>query len=71
LKEQFELGNLFGLSYAEMEKYLYFVADRRLEELGLEPHYGVAKNPLTFLEKQDVMTIQNFFEVTPNQYTNF
>ncbi len=71
LREQFNSGMVFGLNYEEMEQYMHYIADRRLEELWLEPHYGVSSNPLKFLEKQDVMTLQNFFEVTPNQYTNF
>lgn len=71
LREQFESGIVFGLNYDEMEQYMHYIADRRLEELGLEPNYWVTVNPLKFLEKQDVMTLQNFFEVTPNQYTNF
>lgn len=61
----------FGLSYKEMEAYLKYIADRRMEELGFAPYYNMPGNPLKFLEKQDVMTLQNFFEVTPNQYTNF
>ena len=63
--------SIFHVSFNEMADYLKFIADRRLQELGFEPHYGVDKNPLRFLEKQDLMTLQNFFEVTPNQYTNF
>lgn len=62
---------VFGLSYNEMAQYLKFVADRRMEELGFAPHYMIEHNPLKFLEKQDLMTLQNFFEITPNQYTNF
>lgn len=62
---------VFGLSYNEMAQYLKFVADRRMEELGFSAYYGVEHNPLKFLEKQDLMTLQNFFEITPNQYTNF
>jgi len=62
---------VFGLSYNEMAQYLKFVADRRMEELGFAPYYMVEHNPLKFLEKQDLMTLQNFFEITPNQYTNF
>ena len=71
LKEQFAKGNNFWLNYKEMEQYLMFIADRRMEELGFAPHFGVKANPLQFLEKQDVLTLQNFFEVTPNQYTNY
>ncbi len=62
---------IFGLSYNEMENYLKYVTDRRLEELGFPPHYHIDHNPIKFLEKQDLMTLQNFFETTPNQYTNF
>lgn len=71
LRGLFEQGIVFGLNLKEMEEYLKFIADRRLQELGFAAHYGVENNPLQFLEKQDVMTLQNFFEVTPNQYTNF
>lgn len=63
--------SLFNLNYGEMEQYLKYITDRRLEELWFWPHYIVEKNPLSFLEKQDLMTLQNFFETTPNQYTNF
>lgn len=67
------LGNrqVFGVSYNEMAQYLRYIADRRMEELGFAPHFHVDQNPLKFLEKQDLMTLQNFFETTPNQYTNF
>lgn len=71
LRQQMEQSIAFGLSYKEMEAYLKYIADRRMEELGFAPYYNMPGNPLKFLEKQDVMTLQNFFEVTPNQYTNF
>ncbi len=61
----------FGINYNEMADYLKYVVDRRLEELGFGPHYLVGENPLKFLQKQDFKTLQNFFEITPNQYTNF
>ena len=71
LEQQFASGITFGLGYKEMAEYLKYVADRRLTELGFGAYFGVEHNPLQFLEKQDVMTLQNFFEVTPNQYTNY
>lgn len=61
----------FGVHYNEMADYLKYIVDRRLEELGFGPHYLVGENPLKFLQKQDFKTLQNFFEITPNQYTNF
>lgn len=71
VKEQFEGGTINGLSYAEMEQYLKYVTDRRLEELGFNPYYSIPDNPLRFLKKQDLTTLQNFFETTPINYTNF
>ena len=70
LAQQYENNITFWLNYKEMELYLKYIADRRMEELGFGAFYGIDHNPLKFLEKQDVMTLQNFFEVTPNQYTN-
>ena len=71
VQSQFGNSTIYDLSYAEMEQYIKYVTDRRLEELGFAPHYLIQANPLKFLQKQDLMTLQNFFEVTPNQYTNF
>ena len=71
VQSQFGNGTIYDLSYAEMEQYIKYITDRRLEELGFAPHYLIQANPLWFLQKQDLMTLQNFFEVTPNQYTNF
>lgn len=71
LKELMGNRQIFDLNYGEMSLYLKYVTDRRLQELGFEAHYNIDKNPLKFLEKQDLMSLQNFFEVTPNQYTNF
>lgn len=64
-------GLTFGLTFGELESYIKYIADRRLEELGFPIHFGIPTNPLQFLQKQDLKTLQNFFEVTPNQYTNF
>lgn len=71
LREQFSGNSINGLSYSEMEKYLQYIADRRLEELWFDPHYNINDNPIQFLKKQDLATLQNFFETTPINYTNF
>ncbi len=71
VKEQFGWNTINWLSYAEMEQYLKYVTDRRLEELGFGVHYMIPDNPLRFLKKQDLTTLQNFFETTPINYTNF
>lgn len=56
-----------GLSSADMRMYLEFVADRRMERLGLEPIYG-SSNPLAFMELQDVQELSNFFERKVSAY---
>lgn len=56
-----------GLSTADMRAYLESVADRRLAVLGLEPEYGT-KNPLAFMELQDVQELSNFFERRVSAY---
>jgi ribonucleoside-diphosphate reductase beta chain len=56
-----------GLSLADMREYLRHVADRRLAQLGIEPLYG-AKNPLAFMELQDVQELSNFFERRVSAY---
>lgn len=56
-----------GLSTGDMRKYLEFVADQRLTNLGLEAHYGT-RNPLGFMDLQDVQEHSNFFERRVSAY---
>ena len=60
-------GGVAGLSTADMRTYLEYVADRRMERLYLEPIYG-SKNPLAFMELQDVQELSNFFERKVSDY---
>jgi ribonucleoside-diphosphate reductase beta chain len=52
---------LAGLSLANVRGYLEYVADQRLQQLDMPKHYGT-KNPLSFMELQDVQELTNFFE---------
>src|SRR5215475_8807586 len=56
-----------GLSARDMLEYLRYVADRRLEALGIAPVFG-AKNPFGFMELQDVQELTNFFERRVSAY---
>jgi len=56
-----------GLSLAEMGQYLEYVADRRLEALGIKPTFG-SSNPFSFMELQDVQELTNFFERRVSAY---
>jgi ribonucleoside-diphosphate reductase beta chain len=71
IRDQFGDSTIYGLSYGELERYLKYITDRRLEELGFEPAFYVDENPLRFLQKEDVKKLTNFFEVSSTEYTNF
>jgi ribonucleoside-diphosphate reductase beta chain len=60
-------GGVAGLSVAEVRGYLEFCADQRLATLGLPPRYRV-KNPLAFMDLQDVQEVTNFFERRVSAY---
>jgi ribonucleoside-diphosphate reductase beta chain len=51
----------------DVRQYLEYVADQRLVTLGLGKQYG-AKNPLAFMELQDVQELANFFERRVSAY---
>jgi ribonucleoside-diphosphate reductase beta chain len=71
LKVKFGGTTIFGVSYGELERYMKYIADRRLIELGFDPQFGIDQNPLKFLQKEDVKKLTNFFEVSSTEYTNF
>jgi ribonucleoside-diphosphate reductase beta chain len=56
-----------GLSPQDFQKYLEYVADRRLESLGISPVFG-SQNPFAFMELQDVQELANFFERRVSAY---
>ncbi|MFZ6179967.1 ribonucleotide-diphosphate reductase subunit beta [Nannocystis pusilla] len=60
-------GGVAGLSVADIRQYLEFCADQRLATLGMTRRYGV-KNPLAFMELQDVQEVANFFERRVSAY---
>jgi ribonucleoside-diphosphate reductase beta chain len=58
-----------GLSAEEFAQYIDYVADRRLEGVGLAPLKGGIENPLPWLaELMDVRKEQNFFEGRVTEY---
>jgi ribonucleoside-diphosphate reductase beta chain len=56
-----------GLSIQDMREYMQYVGDQRLVNIGLPKHWGT-KNPLKFMELQDVEGLSNFFERTVSSY---
>lgn len=60
-------GGVAGLSVRDMRQYLGYVADSRLERLGIGKHFN-SKNPFSFMELQDVQELTNFFERRVSAY---
>ena len=60
-------GGITGMSLSDTREYLQFVADSRLQQLGIEPMYG-SKNPFDIMALQDVPELTNFFEKTVTAY---
>lgn len=60
-------GGVAGLSARDMRAYLGYVADSRLQRLGIAPHFNT-KNPFSFMELQDVQELTNFFERRVSAY---
>ena len=60
-------GGVAGLSPRDMREYLQYVADSRLQRLGIKPVFG-SKNPFPFMELQDVQELTNFFERRVSAY---
>jgi len=61
--------NAVGLSCAEFTQYIDYIADRRLESVGLAPLHPGIQNPLPWLaEMMDIQKEQNFFEGRVTEY---
>ena len=53
-----------------MKRYIRYIADRRLMQLGLQPMFHVEKNPLTWLDEiLNGVEHTNFFENRATEYS--
>jgi len=65
----YEMGGTDGLTADEVKKYIRYIADRRLLQLGLKPIFNVKDNPLPWLDwiiNGD--SFKNFFEGVVTDY---
>jgi ribonucleoside-diphosphate reductase beta chain len=66
----FEQGPIEGLTAREVKEYIRYIADRRLVQLGLNPLYHVARNPLPWLDEMlNAVEHTNFFENRATEYS--
>ena len=66
----FEQGPIEGMTPEDVKQYIRYIGDRRLQQLDLDPVYGIEKNPLPWM---DVMLNgaehTNFFENRATEYS--
>lgn len=67
----FGMGDVQGITEAEVKKYIRFIGNRRLMQLGLQPIYqNVEKNPLPWMDEiLNGVEHTNFFENRVTEYT--
>jgi len=66
-KDLFPKG-ILGLNADYVNQYVQYVADRRLEELGMNPHYNVTNPAKWMTTATDVFELVNFFEQQNTSY---
>jgi ribonucleoside-diphosphate reductase beta chain len=66
----FALGGIEGLTAQEVKDYIRYIGDRRLTQLGLQPAFGIAKNPLPWMDAMlNGAEHTNFFENRATEYS--
>lgn len=61
-------NGILGLNSDYINQYVKYLADRRLEELGFEPHYNVSNPAKWMAAANDTLELVNFFESTNTSY---
>ncbi|MBL4838979.1 MAG: ribonucleotide-diphosphate reductase subunit beta [Kordiimonadaceae bacterium] len=66
----FEMGDIEGLEAEDVKKYIRYIADRRLQQVGLDPEYNIDVNPLPWLDSMlNAVEHTNFFENRATEYS--
>ena len=70
IDKAFELGRVEGLEAENVKKYIRYIADNRLNQLGIDPIYNVGKNPLPYMDEMlNSLEHANFFESRATEYS--
>ncbi len=70
IEMSYKLGDVKELAQEDVKKYIRYLADRRLTQLGLKSQYGIDKNPLPWVD--DIINARvhgNFFETRITDYS--
>jgi ribonucleoside-diphosphate reductase beta chain len=61
--------DVIGLSKKDFQKYIRYIADRRLESIGIKPLFGILETPFPWMnEIMDLPKEKNFFETRVTEY---
>jgi len=62
-------NGFLGLSAAQCEQYMHFIANRRCVQIGIEPVFAETENPFPWMsEAMDLKKEKNFFETRVIEY---
>lgn len=64
----FRVGPIEGMEPGDVKRYVRFIADRRLEQLGLEKRYHILENPFPWMDEIN-NEYTNFFENRTTEYS--
>ena len=60
---------IVGMKIADLERYLKYITDRRLVQIGLKPQFNIAECPFPWMsEMMDLRKEKNFFEKRVTDY---
>jgi len=65
----YSIGETNGLDKEDLKKYIRYVCDYRMIQLGLKPQFGIDKDPLPWIVEITGNTFGNFFEVGITEYS--
>lgn len=66
----FEMGPVEGMTAEDIKQYIRYIADWRLNQLKLDPIYGITKHPIPWLtEILNGVEHANFFEQRATEYS--
>ncbi len=66
----FGVSDIEGLTAEDVKRYIRFIGDRRLTQLGLQPMYHIGNNPLPWMDEiLNGVEHTNFFENRVTEYS--
>lgn len=66
----FEMGGVEGLTSTDVKRYIRYIADYRLSQLGLEAVFHIERNPLPWMDEiLNGIEHTNFFENRATEYS--